>query len=117
MTFVSPQLQDLLGYAPEVPLSDRGWWWGHVHPDDRDAVQVANRTAFSRGTAFDQTYRMRTADGTWAWVRDEVRPILGDAGILYWQGFLVGVTERVETEARLREAEARFRAMVERSQR
>ncbi len=115
LTFISPQLQDLLGYAPEVPLGDRDWWWGHVHPDDRDAVQVANRTAFSRGTAFDQTYRMRTADGTWAWVRDEVRPILGDAGqILYWQGFLVGVTERVETEERLREAEARFRAMVER---
>ena len=51
LTFVSPQLQDLLGYAPEVPLGDRDWWWGHVHPDDRDAVQVANRTAFSRGTA------------------------------------------------------------------
>ena len=115
LTFVSPQLQDLLGFAPEVPLGDRDWWWGRVHPDDRDAVQVANRTAFSRGTPFDQTYRMRTADGTWAWVRDEVRPILGDAGqILYWQGFLVGVTERVETEERLREAEARFRAMVER---
>ncbi len=115
LTFVSPQLHDLLGYAPEVPLGDRDWWWGHVHPDDRAAVQVANRTAFARGTPFDQTYRMRTADGTWAWVRDEVRPILGDAGqILYWQGFLVGVTERVETEARLREAEARFRAMVER---
>jgi PAS domain S-box-containing protein len=115
LTFISPQLHELIGYAPELPLGDRDWWWAHVHPEDRDEVQLANRIAFSRGTDFDQTYRMRTADDSWAWVRDKVRPVRDEEGqILYWQGFLVGVTERVETEERLREAEARFRAMVER---
>ena len=114
-TFISPQLEDLLGFAPDAPLQDRGWWWRHVHPDDRDAVQLANQTSFARGTNFEQTYRMRTADDGWAWVQDKVRPVRDQSGeILYWQGFLVGVTERVETEERLREAEARFRAMVER---
>src|SRR5919106_1092792 len=115
LTFVSPQFQALLGYSPELPLAERGWWWGQVHPEERDRVQLANRTAFSRGTEFDQTYRMRKADGGWAWVRDKVRPVRDDDDrILYWQGFLVGVTERVETEERLREAESRFRTMVER---
>jgi PAS domain S-box-containing protein len=115
MTFVSPQFQALLGYSPELPLAERGWWWGQVHPEERDRVQLANRKAFSQGTEFDQTYRMRKADGGWAWVRDKVRPVRDEAGrIRYWQGFLVGVTERVETEERLREAEARFRTMVER---
>jgi len=114
-TFISPQLQDLLGYAPDAPLLDRGWWWRHVHPDDRDAVQLANATSFARGTDFEQTYRMRTADDSWAWIQDKVRPVRDQSGaILYWQGFIVGVTERVATEERLREAEARFRAMVER---
>jgi PAS domain S-box-containing protein len=114
-TFISPQLQDLLGFGPEAPLGERGWWWRYVHPEDRDDVHLANRTAFARGTDFDQTYRMRKADRTWAWVRDRVRPVRDEAGtILYWQGFLIEVTERVETEGRLREAEARFRAMVER---
>jgi PAS domain S-box-containing protein len=114
-TFISPQLHELLGYAPDLPLGDRDWWWSHVHPEDRDEAQAANRISFSRGTDFDQTYRMRMADDTWAWVRDKVRPVRDEDGqILYWQGFLVGVTDRVETEERLREAEARFRAMVER---
>lgn len=114
-TFISPQLEDLIGHAPELPLGDRNWWWAHVHADDLEAVQAANRLAFSSGTGFDHTYRLQTADGTWAWVRDKVRPVRDEEGtILYWQGFLVGVTERVETEERLREAEARFRAMVER---
>lgn len=114
-TFISPQIQDLLGVAPEVPLEDRSWWWAHVHPEERAQAQIANRIAFSQGTDFDQTYRMEKADGGWAWVRDKVRPVRDDDGrIVYWQGFLVGVTERVETEERLREAEARYRAMVER---
>ena len=114
-TFISPQLHELLGYSPDLPLGDRDWWWAHVHPEDRDEVQLANRISFSRGTDFDQTYRMRTADDTWAWVRDKVRPVRDEEGqILYWQGFLIGVTDRVETEERLREAEARSRAIVER---
>lgn len=115
LTFVGPQIQDLLGYSPGQPLADRGWWWAHVHPEDRERVQAANGIAFSRGIDFDQTYRMRTAEDGWAWVRDKARPVRSeDDRILYWQGFLVGVTERVETEERLREAEARYRAMVER---
>jgi PAS domain S-box-containing protein len=114
-TFISPQLQDLLGFPPEAPLEDRSWWWAHVHPEERVEAQVANRIAFSQGTDFDQTYRMEKSDGAWAWVRDKVRPVRDEEGrILYWQGFLVGVTERVETEERLLEAEARYRAMVER---
>ena len=43
LTFVSPQLHELIGYSPELPLGDRDWWWAHVHPEDRDEVQLANR--------------------------------------------------------------------------
>ena len=75
---------------------------------------MANRIAFSQGTDFDQTYRMQRADEVGVGAgQGPTRP--GRRGQnLYWQGFLMGVTERVETEARLREAEARYRAMVER---
>jgi PAS domain-containing protein len=27
ITFISPQVEDLLGYPPERPLEDRTWWW------------------------------------------------------------------------------------------
>ena len=114
LTFISPQIEELLGIGPEVPLEDRTWWWANVHPDDLDRAQAANARAFAHGEEFEQVYRMRTAAGRWAWVHDKVRPVLGDDGaILYWQGFLVGVTEQMETEERLRAAEARSRAMVE----
>ena len=85
-----------------------------MHPDDVERVQRANGHAFRAGEEFDQVYRMRTADGRWLWVRDKARPVRDDdEQILYWQGFLVDVSEQVEAEGRLRHAEARYRAMVE----
>jgi PAS domain S-box-containing protein len=114
ITFISPQVEDLLGVPPERPLEDRSWWWATVHPNDVERVQQANGHAFAAGAEFDQVYRMRTADGRWLWVRDKARPVRGDdEQILYWQGFLVDVSEQMEAEGRLRQAEARYRAMVE----
>ena len=114
ITFISPQIEDLLGCPPERPLQDRTWWWATVHPDDVARVQGANALAFAVGAEFDQVYRMRTADGRWLWVRDKARPVRNeDEQILYWQGFLVDVSEQMEAEERLRHAEARYRAMVE----
>jgi PAS domain S-box-containing protein len=114
ITFVSPQIEDLLGVPPERPLEDRTWWWATVHPEDVERVRGANAFAFAAGEEFDQVYRMRTVDGRWLWVRDKARPVRDDEEqILYWQGFLVDVSEQVEAEERLRQAEARSRAMVE----
>ena len=114
ITFISPQIEDLLGYPPELPVEDRTWWWGTVHPDDVERVQAANGHAFGEGVDFDQVYRMRTVDGRWVWVRDKARPVRDEDGeIQYWQGFMVDVSEQMETEGLLRLAEARYRAMVE----
>jgi PAS domain S-box-containing protein len=114
ITYISPQIEDLLGYPPELPVESRTWWWATVHPDDVERVQAANGIAFGTGTGFDQVYRMRTTDGRWVWVRDKARPVHDERGqIQYWQGFMVDVSEQVETEERLRLAEARYRAMVE----
>jgi PAS domain S-box-containing protein len=114
ITYISPQIEDLLGCPPERVLEDRTWWWATVHPDDVERVQQANGHAFGAGEDFDQIYRMRSTDDRWVWVRDKARPVHGEGGeILYWQGFMVGVTEQMEAEGRLRQAEARYRAMVE----
>ena len=114
VTFVSPQIEALLGYPPERATDDRTWWWATVHPDDVERVQAANRLAFATSVDFDQVYRMRTTDGRWVWVRDKARPVYDDDGrIGYWQGFMVDVSEQMEAEGRLRQAEARYRAMVE----
>ena len=61
-------------------------------------------------------YRFRHADGHWMWVHDEATFVTESDGEGFWQGFLVDITERKEAEERLREAELKFRTIVEQNQ-
>ncbi len=57
---------------------------------------------------------MRHADGHWVWVHDTSTPVPGDDGaVSHFQGFMIDVTGRKEAEERLRDAERRYRSMVE----
>ena len=57
---------------------------------------------------------MRHADGHWVWVHDISTAVLDEDGNLdYFLGFLTDVSSRRKAEERLREAELRFRTMVE----
>jgi hypothetical protein len=113
LRFVSPQAQEVLGYSAERLLAEPSLWFGSIHPDDVERVLQASDDLFQGGVDFDQTFRMRRADGAWVWIHDVTRPVRDEDGRVIWQGFLVDVSERMETEVRLRQAEARYRAMVE----
>jgi PAS domain S-box-containing protein len=115
MSFLSPQIENLLGYAPERFLEDPDSWFDVVHPDDQARVDAAARNAGTTGEAFDEEYRMRHADGHWVWVHDTSTPIprSDDDGARYFQGFLVDISARKEAQAARAEAEHRYRTMVE----
>jgi PAS domain S-box-containing protein len=114
LTFISSQVEELLGHPAEQLLAEPELWFGSIHPDDAGRVRRASDDLFRREMPFDETFRLRRSDGTFVWVRDVTRPVRdGDGRVLHWQGFLVDVNERMETEDRLRQAEARYRAMVE----
>jgi PAS domain S-box-containing protein len=66
------------------------------------------------GEPYRQDYRMIAADGSVVWFHDESVLINGDDGEpLMWQGVMIDITERKEAEDRLREAEERYRVLVE----
>jgi PAS domain S-box-containing protein len=112
--FVSPQIGSLLGYPYERFLAEPDFWFTLIHPDDEPRIDEAARASGSAFVPFDQEYRMRHADGRWIWVHDSTTPVHGEDGELtHFQGFLVDVTARREAEERVREAEARYRAVVE----
>ena len=65
---------------------------------------------------FSLDYRFKAADGTWRWVHDEAIALRDAGGAGYWQGFMLDITQRKEVEEQLREAELKFRTIVEHSQ-
>ncbi len=112
--YITPQVKDLLGYTPEEWVGDDGLWGKCVHPDDRDRVEEAGDGARASGQPFTAEYRMVRRDSRVIWVREEsvlVRDAEGRP--LYWQGLLSDITEQKRAEELLREAESRYRALVE----
>jgi two-component system, NarL family, sensor histidine kinase UhpB len=101
--FVSPQIENLLGFTPAEWLADPQLWVRQLHPDDRERVLAELRRANEVGGRFVCDYRIRARDGSIRWVQDEAVAILNDAGVPeYYQGVVLDITER-ETERGWRE--------------
>jgi PAS domain S-box-containing protein len=92
-TYMSPQIEDLLGYPVERWLSEDDFWVSRLHPDDRErALAMVQRTHVS-AEPFSAEYRLIAADGRVVHVRDETVPVSDERGKpLFLQGFLIEVS-------------------------
>jgi PAS domain S-box-containing protein len=115
LTYISPQLERLTGYTlEEWRSSDYRRWIDSLHPDDRAHVVEADESSDRTGEPFVVEYRQRHKDGHWVWIHDEASLVHDDEGRpVFWQGIRFDITERRQAEEQLREAEARYRAIVE----
>jgi PAS domain S-box-containing protein len=75
-----------------------------VHPDDRDRVETAVRTAIAKHADYDMEYRIILRNGSLRWIGAYGRTQYGAAGeSLRMLGVAQDVTQRKQTEQRLRE--------------
>jgi PAS domain S-box-containing protein len=97
--YMSPQIENLVGYTPLECMSDPEFFVKILHPDDRERSMVAHRRAYATGESFSIKYRMLAKDGRTIWVHDEIA-IAKDANgrPLHAQGFLVDVTPQVASQ-------------------
>ena len=104
LTYISPQIERILGYAREELLGDTGRnWIDLLHSDDRERVRAADERASETGDPFREEYRHRTKDGRYVWIREVSLLVRGDVGEpVYWQGFLWDITERKLAEEEIR---------------
>lgn len=101
-TYVSPQIEQILGVTPDAYRSDSDMWLRMVHPEDRAWVQ-AQSDAFLAGEGGDlDDYRMIRPDGRIVWIRDRAYAHRDPNGRVLWEhGILFDVTELKEAEARV----------------
>jgi diguanylate cyclase (GGDEF)-like protein/PAS domain S-box-containing protein len=109
--YVSPQVEEILGYTPEEWLADPGLWAKLLHPDDRErALSQETRKTIRNPPPLD--YRMITRDGRTVWILDEAVLEPDEAGTPVWHGVLYDITERKSAEGELQRAAAQQAAVA-----
>jgi two-component system, cell cycle sensor histidine kinase and response regulator CckA len=101
----------MLGFAPGgVPRTAAGWA-SHVHPEDVDAVVAALDAHLRQGAPYDTSYRIRRADGEYAWWHDVGVAERDAAGKPFrMAGTCVDITERKKAEEAVRVRETALMA-------
>ncbi|HWL91511.1 MAG TPA: PAS domain-containing protein, partial [Actinomycetota bacterium] len=113
--YISPNIEQLLGFPPQQFLEDPGLWLRSMHPDDRERIQDLRDEVWSTGARYRSEYRMFRRDGEEVWLRDSSVLVLSDEGHrLAWQGVIEDITSERRAEDEIRASEARYRALVER---
>ncbi len=100
---VSPNVEQIVGFAPEV-WSDYRSWLGMIHPDDRERASEACALAIRNRERHTCEYRMGSDDRGWTWVREVSAPIVKPERRTVQGGVLVDITDLKRAEAHDRTA-------------
>jgi PAS domain S-box-containing protein len=97
--YVSPQIEEILGYSLEEWHASPTFFDEHLHPEDRDRVSEAQRKARQSAEPLELEYRFIAADGRVVWLKDRHTVVRDEAGKpRYTQGFAIDVTAQKQGE-------------------
>ncbi|HEX5902175.1 MAG TPA: PAS domain-containing protein [Actinomycetota bacterium] len=112
--YMSPQVEEILGFTPEETMSDPLFLANTLHPDDLERVMTESMRVQGTEEPFDEEFRQRTKDGRYRWIHDRAVLVRDDDGSpVFWHGVATDITARKEAEQNLRLLDERYRTLVE----
>jgi len=106
ITFVSRQIEAILGFPMEKWLKEEDFWVRHVHPADRQHVTERCRKAIAEGRDYNFRYRAIKANGETIWLQDIVRVVKDESGrIRRLRGVMVDITDHHQLEEEFHQAQ------------
>ncbi len=98
--YVSPQIEEVLGYRAEEWIADPRLWIERLYPDDRDEVLDQTTRSAEAGEPFTLEYRMLARNGRVVWLHDVASVLERDERrrATRYQGVQLDITARKEAE-------------------
>jgi diguanylate cyclase (GGDEF)-like protein/PAS domain S-box-containing protein len=99
-SYIGPQIEALLGWAPSswVGVND---WVERMHPEDREYVVDFCVSQSQAGVDHEADYRALTKTGDYVWIRDVVHVVRNNGEVEALVGFMFDISERKKNEEQL----------------
>ena len=98
-TYVSPQIEALLGIKPHEYIDDPNLWTKRLHPDDRERALTTYLQGRESGKPFTFEYRLLTGEGGHVWFRDSAVVVRDERGEpAFIEGVMLDITDRKNAE-------------------
>ena len=112
ITFVSTNIQRILGYPPDAFTREPDFWSRHIHPDDAPTV-FANLSHLFASGEYQQEYRFLHRDGSYRRVKNVLRLVRNDNGTpLEIIGAVEDITRYHEAERALSEVQTLLQGVL-----
>ncbi len=110
-TFISENVELILGYSPQVFIDEGGFWYEYIHPEDRDGV-LTGLASLEFDSTYSLEYRLRCANGEYRWFFAQLRLIRDQQDApLECVGYLVDISDRKTAEKILEQQVQRERLL------
>ncbi|MGD8567921.1 MAG: PAS domain S-box protein [Gammaproteobacteria bacterium] len=103
VTYISPNIEALFGLTAEQCLAQTDFFLNQAHPDDYDKIQETLNSLAEKG-GYSFTHRLKTAEGEYRRVQNELRLIKDtDGNPVEVAGLLLDIDDRFNSEQQLDE--------------
>ncbi|WP_333459591.1 PAS domain S-box protein [Microcoleus sp. Pol10D4] len=112
-TFISKNIEAILGYKPKEVVSTPSFWINHIHPEDAPRV-LADISALFEYDTHQHEYRFLHRDGYYVWIRDGMRLVRDEQGRpTEIVGYLADISDIKQTQETLKIQLAAIEAAIE----
>lgn len=100
-TYVSQNVEVVLGYSPAEFQAEPDFWQQHLHPEDAPRVFAELSEFFEQGKLCHE-YRVRHRDGHYVWIRDELNLFRDAQGVPQKVvGYFTDISDRQASELKI----------------
>ncbi|HEY6121763.1 MAG TPA: PAS domain S-box protein [Pyrinomonadaceae bacterium] len=112
--YVSPQIEEILGFTQEEWLNDPVRWYQQIHPEDKARWSVEAADLFLLGKPLKSLYRVMARNGRIVWFHCEAKMVRNDDGRPWFiHGVAFDISDLKKAEEALKKNEVMLRGLFE----